>query len=87
MGSFLPALFYYNLNSIIYPKVTPFIPHGTELYCSVLLTQLPTLLSTLQVDLVDDIYYFLSVLELVVVLLVSLTVRILLFSQPDERKS
>lgn len=87
VGSFLPALFYYNLNSIIHPKVTPFVPHGTELCCSVVLTQLPALLSALQVDLVDDTYYFLSVIELVVVLLVSLTVRILLFSQPDERKS
>ena len=87
VGSFLPALLYCNLNSIIYHKVTPFIPHGTKLCCSVVLIHLPTLLSALQVDLVDDTYYSLSVIELVVVLLVSLTVRILLFSKPDKRKS
>lgn len=87
VGSFLPASFCCNLNSIIYHRVAPFIPHGTKLCCSVVLIQLPTLLSALQVDLVDEMYYFLSVVELVVVLLVSLTVRFLLFSKPDKRKS
>lgn len=87
VGSFLPALFYCNLNSIIYHKVTLFIPHSAELCCCVVLIQLPTLLNALQVDLVDGVHYFLSVIELVAFLLVSLAVRILLFSKPDKRKS
>lgn len=63
LGSFLAALLDCNLNSMIYHEVTPFIPHGTKLYYSVILIQLLTLLSALQVDLVDDMYYFLSVIE------------------------
>lgn len=63
LGSFLAALLDCNLNSIIYHKVTPFIPHSTKLYYSVILIQLLTLLSALQIDLVDDMYYFLSVME------------------------
>lgn len=59
------------------------MPHDTKLCCRHVLTGC---LSALQVDLVDEMYYSVSVIELVVVLLISLTIRMLLFSKPDKRK-
>lgn len=54
---FFLALYYCNPNSIIYCSVTPFIANGTKLYGSVTLIRLPTLLSVLQVDLMDGVQH------------------------------